>query len=294
MSMIVDRRGFFIGCGLAALPFKLGATTRPGTLDLIYDKPAGQWVEALPVGNGRIGGMAFGGVSQERIQLNEDTLWAGSPYDPVNPEAAANLPRVRELIDRGEFKEASDLAGAKVMAQPIRQMPYGAAGDILIDDLGAEAPLTYERGLDLREAVQRTSYRTGKGAFEREVFVSPVAQVLVVRLTAAGGGQLDLDIGYRHPGTAEYGVTGESPASAWDHREPLRSDERPADLSIEPDGAEALLVRGRNISSDGIPAGLSYAVSIRAVAVGRVSAEGETLQVRGAQAATRFVSVATS
>ena len=300
--MIVDRRGFFIGCGLAALPFKLGATTRPGTLDLIYDRPAGQWVEALPVGNGRIGGMVFGGVSQERIQLNEDTLWAGSPYDPVNPEAAANLPHVRELIDRGEFKEASDLAGAKVMAQPIRQMPYGAAGDILIDFLQAEAPSGYERGLDLHDAIQRTSYRTGTGVFEREVFVSPVDQVLVVRLTRAGGGKLDLDIRYRHPDRAEYGAeeyTGRAEAhgavgASWDHREPLRSAERPADLSIEPDGAEALLVRGRNVSSDGIPAGLSYAVSIRAVADGRVSAEGETLQVRGAEAATLFISVATS
>ena len=104
MKVIIDRRGFIVGCGLAALPFKLGATTRPGTLDLIYDKPAGQWVEALPLGNGRIGAMVFGGVRQERLQLNEDTLWAGSPYDPNNPEAAANLPVVRELIDRGAFK----------------------------------------------------------------------------------------------------------------------------------------------------------------------------------------------
>lgn len=102
--MIIGRRGFIAACGLAAMPFKLGATTRPGTLDLIYAKPAGEWVEALPVGNGRIGGMIFGGVLQERIELNEDTLWAGSPYNPVNPEAAASLDRVRDLIDRGEFK----------------------------------------------------------------------------------------------------------------------------------------------------------------------------------------------
>jgi alpha-L-fucosidase 2 len=300
--MIIDRRGFIVACGLAALPFKLGATTRPGTLDLIYDKPAGQWVEALPVGNGRIGGMVFGGVRQERIQLNEDTLWAGSPYNPNNPAAAANLPRVRELIDRGEFKEASELAGTALMAQPIRQMPYGAAGDILIDFLHAEAPSVYERGLNLHEAIQRTSYRAGNGAFEREVFVSPVDQVLVIRLTAAGGGKLDLDIQYRHPDRAEYGAeeyTGRGEAqgalgASWDHREPLRSAERPADLAVRPDGADALLVTGRNVSAEGIPAGLSYAVSIRAVADGAVAAQGETLQVRGAETATLYVSVATS
>jgi alpha-L-fucosidase 2 len=300
--MIIDRRGFIVGCGLAALPFKLGATTRPGTLDLIYARPADKWVEALPVGNGRIGGMIFGGVRQERIQLNEDTLWAGSPYDPNNPEAGANLPRVRELIDRGAFKEASDLAGATVMAQPIRQMPYGAAGDILIDFVGAEAPLSYERGLDLGEGIQRTSYRTAKGTFKREVFVSPVAQVLAVRLTAAGGGQLDLDLQYRHPDHAEYGaVTYDGsalaagvPGAAWDNREPLRSDKRPADLAIRPDGAGALLVTGRNISAEGIPAGLSYAVRIHAVSDGRIAAYGETLQVRGGETATFYVSVATS
>ena len=300
--MIIDRRGFIAACGLAALPFKLGATTRPGTLDLIYAKPAGQWVEALPVGNGRIGGMVFGGVAQERIQLNEDTLYAGSPYDPNNPEAAANLPRVRELIDRGAFKEASDLAGATMMARPLRQMPYGAAGDILIDFLGAQAPLGYERGLGLHEAIQRTSYRAGNALFEREVFVSPVDQVLVVRLTAAEGGKLDFDIQYRHPGPAEYGAeeyTGRGEAhgamgAAWDHREPLRSADRPADLAIRPDGTGALLVTGRNVAAEGIPAGLSYAVRLQAVTDGRVSADGETLRVRGGETATLYVSVATS
>jgi alpha-L-fucosidase 2 len=300
--MIINRRSFIAACGLAALPFKLGATTRSGSLDLIYDKPAGEWVEALPVGNGRIGGMIFGGVLQERIQLNEDTLWAGSPYNPINPEAAVNLGRVRDLIDRGEFKQASELTATALMAKPIRQMPYGAAGDILIDFPGAEAPLAYERGLDLHEAIQRTSYRNGKGRFEREVFVSPVDQVLVVRLTATDGGKLDLDVRYRHPGPAEYGKvryegdTAELGAAgaSWDHRESLRIAERPADLAIRPDGDDALLVTGRNISSEGIPAGLSYAVSLRVVADGRVAADGEVLQVRGAETVTLYVSIATS
>ncbi|WP_428028136.1 glycoside hydrolase family 95 protein [Altererythrobacter sp.] len=289
-------------CGLAALPFKLGATTRPGALDLIYGKPAGEWVEALPVGNGRIGGMVFGGVLQERIQLNEDTLWAGSPYDPNNPDAAENLARVRELIDRGEFKQAADLTAAALMAKPLRQMPYGTAGDILIDLPGTEAPRTYERGLDLHEAIQRTSYRNGQGAFLRETFVSPVDQVLVLRLTATDGGKLDLNVRYRHPGPAQYGLvrydgsSGELRAAgaSWDHREPLRSAERPADIAIQPDGASALLITGKNVSAEGIPAGLSYAVNLRAVADGRVATDGETLQVRGAETVTLYVSVATS
>jgi alpha-L-fucosidase 2 len=123
-----------------------------------------------------------------------------------------------------------------------------------------------------------------------------------VRLTAAAGGKLDFDIRYRHPGNAEYGAVHYDAASevraargaAWDHLEPLREGERPADLAIRPDGSDALLVTGRNISAEGIPAGLSYAVSIRAVADGRIAAQGETLQVRGSETVTLFVSVATS
>src|SRR5688500_6548812 len=77
---------------------------------LIYRQPAKEWVEALPIGNGRLGGMVFGGVPAERIQLNEDTFWSGGPYDPINPEALAYLPKVRELIREGRYEEAQDLA----------------------------------------------------------------------------------------------------------------------------------------------------------------------------------------
>jgi len=300
--MALDRRGFLLACGLAAVPFKLGATARANGLRLGYDKPAGDWIEALPVGNGRIGAMVFGGVRQERIQLNEDTLWAGSPYDPNNPEASASLGAVRALIDEEKFKQASDLAGTTLMARPIRQMPYGAAGDILIDFLDAEAPASYERGLDLRDAVARTTYRDAGGAFEREIFVSPVAQVLVVCLTARGGRRLNLDVQYRHPGRAEYGATsfdGKMGAvhfvgAPWDRREPVRREHRPADLAVRPDGSDAWLATGRNIAAEGIPAGLAYAVRLRCLSDGKVGMEGETLQVRGARVVTLYVSAATS
>src|SRR5688572_12906450 len=75
---------------------------------LWYNRPANEWVEALPVGNGRIGAMIFGGVANERLQLNEDTLWGGGPYDPVNPEAREALPEVRRLIFNGEYAKATE------------------------------------------------------------------------------------------------------------------------------------------------------------------------------------------
>src|SRR5689334_23506482 len=83
-------------------------------LSLWYRQPAKQWVEALPVGNGRLGAMVFGGVTEERLQLNEDTLWAGGPYDPVNPDAAAALPKARQLIFDEKYKEAAVLIRSNI------------------------------------------------------------------------------------------------------------------------------------------------------------------------------------
>src|SRR5688572_14980527 len=88
------------------------------------------WVRALPVGNGRLGAMIFGGVIHERLQLNEDTLWAGGPYNPVNPEAKDALPEVRRLLAAGQYAEAARLTSQKVMAKPLAQMPYQTVGDL--------------------------------------------------------------------------------------------------------------------------------------------------------------------
>ena len=97
-------------------------------LKLWYDKPAAQWVEALPVGNGRLGAMVFGGVEHERLQLNEGTLWAGGPYDPSNPEALKALPEARRLIFEGKYGEAHGLIGGKMMAQSASANAVRAGG----------------------------------------------------------------------------------------------------------------------------------------------------------------------
>src|ERR1700674_744983 len=140
MKRKIDRRGFLKQGALAGavLPFALRGqrfdgqaplapeddpiSSRP--LVLWYDRPASQWVEALPIGNGRLGAMVFGGSANEHLQLNEDTLYAGGPYDPNNPEALRALPEARRLIFAGKYKEASDLIGKEMMAHPIKQMPY--------------------------------------------------------------------------------------------------------------------------------------------------------------------------
>jgi alpha-L-fucosidase 2 len=268
------------------------------SLSLWYDKPAGPWVEALAIGNGRLGAMVFGRPAQERLQLNEDTLFAGGPYDPSNPDALAALPRVRALIDQEKFKEAADLAGASMMGKPMRQMPYGAAGDLLIDVVNVKGAASYQRSLDLDTAVATTRFTDGATQHLREAFASAPDGVIVLRLRAQGGSPLDLDLGYRAPTNVKSGGTQTQPApfigAAWDTRESLAADGRPSTLSIRPDGDGALLIEGRNQAAQGIEGALRYAVRVRAVGDGKVVADGERLQVRGARDVTLLVSCATS
>ena len=160
---------------------------------LWYDKPASQWVEALPVGNGRLGAMVFGGSGNERLQLNEDTLYAGGPYDPNNTEALRALPEARRLIFAGKYKEASDLIGKEMMAHPIKQMPYEPVGDLKLSFPGHDAVSDFRRELDLDTAIAKVSYKSGGVNFTREVFSSPVDQVIVVRLGADRPGHLSFN-----------------------------------------------------------------------------------------------------
>src|SRR5687767_14354960 len=139
---------------------------------LWYRQPAARWEEALPLGNGRLGCMVFGRVAQERLQLNEDTLWAGAPYNPDSPEALEALPELRRLIADGLYEQAAELASAKFMARPLIQMPYGTLGDLLLDFPDAAPPTAYERSLDLETAIATTRYESPKGRFSREAFAS--------------------------------------------------------------------------------------------------------------------------
>src|ERR1041384_574908 len=176
--MKITRREFIstAGVGLAGLsPAYASVCQTDGSddsLTLWYDKPAAEWTDALPVGNGRLGAMIFGGPANEQLQLNEDTLYAGSPYDPNNPEALNALPEARRLIFEAKYKEAHDLVGAKMMANPIKQMPYEPVGDLKLTFEGHDNFTDYRRQLDLNTAIATVSYKVGPTTFTREVFVS--------------------------------------------------------------------------------------------------------------------------
>jgi len=157
-------------------------------LKLWYRQPAREWNEALPIGNGRLGGMVFGNVKSERIQLNEDTVWAGEKRDRVNPAGRENLAEVRRLLFAGKAKEAEELAERTMIAIPKRMPPYQPLGDLLIN-FNHEDNADYVRELDLDTGIVRVSYRSGDTNFTREIFSSSTG-VLFVRLTADKPGRI--------------------------------------------------------------------------------------------------------
>ena len=161
---------------------------------LWYNQPAQTWTQALPVGNGVIGGMVFGTPAVEHIQLNEETIWAGQPNNVVNPNAKKALPKVRQLIFEGKYKEAQDLANAQVMPNAAGQnmgMPYQPFGDLYIAMPGHADYKDYERWLDLDNAKSIVRYKVDGVQYEREV-ITPLGgnHVIAIHLTASKKGKI--------------------------------------------------------------------------------------------------------
>ncbi|MCP4726502.1 MAG: glycoside hydrolase family 95 protein, partial [bacterium] len=153
-------------------------------LKLWYSKPANIWTEALPIGNGRLGAMVFGNVHKERIQLNEESIWAGKPYNTNNPKALANLPKVRELIFNEEFEEAYRLATETMLGTPPRIRSYQTGGDIYIETDSTDEIRNYKRELILESGVCRVTYKSGAVTYTREMFASAVDDVIIIRLSS--------------------------------------------------------------------------------------------------------------
>jgi alpha-L-fucosidase 2 len=252
-------------------------------LSLWYHQPATNWVSALPVGNGRLGAMVFGGVEREHLQLNEDTLWAGGPYDPDNTNALAALPEVRRLIFDGKYAEAQKLASEKMMAKPLRQMPYETLGDLWLA-FPTNAPVTdYRRDLNLDTAVARVSYTANGVHFKREIFSSPVDQVIVVRLTADQPGQVSFAAGLKTPQKAA--VTNEVNA--------IKNS-----IGKIPDGAEfasELVMRGVNGQANGVKGALKFQVRVGVDSYrGTMLIEPDSIRLTNADSATLVIAAATS
>jgi len=175
----------------------------PSGMKIWFTQPAATWNDALPVGNGRLGAMIFGGVENERLELNEETVWTGEPRWDANPDALKNLPKVRQLLFEGKYKEAETLAQKGIMGSKPRNpaATYQALGDIYLN-FGPQRGLSnYRRELDIEEAVARVSYTANQVNFLREVFSSAPDQALVIRLTADKSGSLSFTLRLSRQGT---------------------------------------------------------------------------------------------
>ena len=253
---------------LSAEPLLTGVASAPNDpLSLWYRQPAAKWEEALPVGNGRIGAMVFGQVSSERLQLNEDTLWAGGPYDPVNPQALAALPEVRQLVFAGKYSEVGKLINAKVISRPSGQMPYQTAGDLILTFPTPATVGNYRRALDLDTAVATVEYSSDGTRFTRQVFASPADQVIVVQLTADKKGSISFSAGFKTPQKAV----------------------------IEAGPGGTLVMRGTNASAQGIKGAMKFQIRARVLtAGGTVVTTSDSIAVTNADSATILIAAATS
>jgi len=171
-------------------------------LTIWFTRPAESWNEALPVGNGRLGAMVFGGVEQERFQLNEESVWTGQPRWDANPNALKTLPQVRKLLFEGKYKEAEKLAQANIMGTVRRdeKSSYQTLGDLTLDFGPAKGVTGYRRELNIEEAVARVTYTANQVCFTREILSSEPDQALVIRLTADKPGSLTFTARLSRPG----------------------------------------------------------------------------------------------
>ena len=247
---------------------KLAAGPNPGTLSLWYDRPAARWEEALPLGNGRLGVMVYGGCVREELQINEETIWAGGPHNNVNPAAREALPEVRRLIFEGRYKEAFDLCDENFSLHASHGMPYQTAGSLLLDFPGHRNVSDFYRDLDLATATATVGYAVDGIRYKREMFTSFSDQVAVVRLTASERRRISFRISFATP-MQNYRITTQ--------------------------GNDRLLIDGRTDGHETIPGQVEYRT------VAEISPEGGTtvadsagITVTGADAVTILVSIATN
>lgn len=166
---------------------------------LWYDKPASVWVEALPLGNGRIGAMVFGDPFKEEIQLNEETIWGGGPHNNVNFKAKNNLDEIRKLIFEGKNIEAQKLCQTTIASQTSNGMPYQTAGSLFLSFKNAGKIDDYYRGLDINKAITTARFTIDGVNYVREAFTSFTDNLLIIRLTADKKNSISFDATFRTP-----------------------------------------------------------------------------------------------
>ena len=273
--MIIDRRSFLRGSLAAAVLPQLTpsplARSDGNKQELWYTKPAERWLEALPVGNGRLGGMVFGGTQVERIALSELTAWSGAPATgEVNPGALPHLREMRELFFAGKYDEAQALCREYL---PGHSKNFGTnlpLPELQLTFDTMDGVSDYRRSLDLDEAIAHVNFRSGDVSFAREILATHADNVLAMRLTSSQPGKVRFTMGFSK------GIL-------------------PSTVSIL--GNETLVLNGRCYESQHSTGYDGVAVQIRAqviLAGGNAAASTSMIEVRDANAATILLAIGTS
>ena len=231
---------------------------------LWYQQPANKWLEALPIGNGRLGAMVFGAVAEERIQLDEQSLWAGPPVPEPTPKVREAVTQTRELLFAGDYAKAHQVMQA---ALPPRISPrsHQTLGDLHLKFNLPDKVGSYRRELDLGRAMATTRFEHDGVTYTRQVFATPVDDVIVVRLTAS------------QPGKVSFAAT----------------LDRPADFHTQPIGSDGLIMTGQ-AQHGGKHLGVKFAARLKATTEGgSVTVQGDALHITGADAATLYLACAT-
>ncbi|WP_346860595.1 glycoside hydrolase family 95 protein [uncultured Draconibacterium sp.] len=236
-------------------------------LKLRYEKPAEQWVEALPVGNGRLGAMIYGDPENEIIQLNENTIWAGQPNRNDNPDAKASLKKVRQLIFDGKYKEAQDLVNRDFITKKSHGMPYQTAGNLKLTFDGHQNVSNYSRELNLETAVATSGYQVGEVNYKTEIFSSFPDQVIVARIFADKSDALNFSA----------------------------TLDRPTKVTVTTNENDELVMTGVTSSHEGVKGAVEFETRVKILNDGgEVTADESELTVSNAKAATIIISMATN
>ena len=236
---------------------------------LWYRKPAREWTEAMPLGNGRLGAMVYGGVAREHIQLNEDTLWSGEPHDYNHPGAFEHLAEMRKMIAAKKFLEARKFGEEHILGIPGGQASYQPLGDLNLQFEGHEAAQDYRRELNMADSLARVRYRIGATNFTREIFISCPDQIMAIRLTCDQPKGLSFALSFQCP--------------------------HPNQVAATADGRLTMSGEVQTGYFKGEKHGTRFTAEVRVSAEGgKVVAENSVLSVRGANAVTLFYTAATS
>jgi alpha-L-fucosidase 2 len=261
--MRIKRLLFILLLAISVAEFSIAQTYNK----LWYDKPAKQWVEALPVGNGRLGAMVYGNPSEEIIQLNENTIWAGQPNRNDNPNAKEALPEVRRLIFEGKYKMAQDIINEKFISKTSHGMPYQTAGNLKLSFPGHEEYSDYYRELDIEKAIATTIYSVDDVKYKMQVFSSFPDQMIMIQISADT------------PGSVNFAAT----------------LDRPSDFDLTVDRNNELVLSGVTSDHEGVKGAVKFEVRSRILTDGgSISVSDSSLIILDANEATIYVSIASN